>query len=207
MKIEVWSDFLCPYCILGKKRLDRALAQINLKDVDIETKSFLLNPGEQQGGGMREHLMEKYDYTADQVQQSFDSLMKAGRELGVTLDFEQAKHAGTDRAHALLQYAKTLGLGNQLNDRLQGAAYAEGQDLNVEDTLVKLAVEVGLDADKARKALNSKKYFEKAQTEYEDSLRFGARGVPFFVVDGRFAISGAQPEEVFIKTLNKAVGK
>lgn len=207
MKIDVWSDFLCPYCVLGKKQLENALNKAGITGADIEMKSFLLNPGHQEGGRMRKHLMEKYGYSEAQVQQSFDGLTQAGNQLGVPLDFEKAIHAGTDRAHALLQYAKTQNLGKELNDRLQKAAYTEGQDLGDDAVLVKLASEVGLDKEASRIALDSAEYFEKAREEYEDSLRYGARGVPFFVIDNRFAISGAQSEEVFVRTLNKAAGK
>jgi len=208
MKIQIWSDFLCPYCVLGKKRLERALAAAGIHDARIEMNSFLLNPGPPRGGeSMRDHLMDKYGLSPQQVQDNFDSLTQAARELGLQLRFEQARHASTDQAHMLFQHTKSLGLGTAFSDRLQQAAFLEGATLDDLPTLVRLAGEVGIGAQQAQEALQDKALFNRARGEYEDALRFGARGVPFFVVDDRFAITGAQPEEVFVKTLNKAAAK
>lgn len=208
MDIQIWSDFLCPYCLLGKKHLMKALEEAGIQDANIEMKSFLLNPGPARGGqGMRQHLKEKYGYTDAQVDENFAGLTQAGAEWGLNMDFEHAVDAGTDRAHALLQYAKTRGLGTQFSDRLQQAAYLEGETLDDENTLLRLAGDVGLDQDMAKAALENEEYHSKARAEYRQSLEYGARGVPFFVINDRFAISGAQPVEVFTKTLKKAAGK
>lgn len=208
MTIEVWSDFLCPYCLLGKKRLEAALANLNIKDAEVEVKSFLLNPGtpETPGQSIREHLMEKYGMDAAQVRQNFDGINQSAQDIGFVFDFDSAKHAGTDKAHALLQYAKTLGLGGAFSDRLQQAAYQEGAVLDDEATLIALAQEIGIPQEEASKALADESYAAKARTEYRQSLQLGARGVPFFVIDGRYGLSGAQPIEVFEQTLAEAAG-
>ena len=208
MNIQVWSDFLCPYCLLGKKRLENALKAADIKDARVEVKSFLLNPGAPRGGAsMRGALMEKYGYSGADVDENFKELTRAGRELGLALDFEGARDASTDRAHALFQYAKAKGQGTAFSDRLQQAGFMEGEVLDDEATLLKLAGEVGIREEEARAALRDEGNFARARAEYEEALRFGARGVPFFVIDDRFAITGAQPEEVFIRTLEKAAAR
>lgn len=205
MIIQVWSDFLCPYCVLGKKLLENALRTAGIADAKVELKSFLLNPGPPQGGqSMRDHLKEKYNYTDAQVQDSFDGLTTAAQALGIHLDFERAKSAGTDLAHALFQYAKAQGLGTAFFERLHQAGFEEGAVLDEEATLLRLAGEVGIAEAQAKEALRDEGFANRALAEYQDALRFGARGVPFFIIDDRFALSGAQPEEVFVNTLRKA---
>lgn len=208
MDIQLWSDFLCPYCVLGKRRLNRALDSLGIRDARITMKSFLLNPGEDEpvGTRMREHLMDKEGYSEDDVAQTFNSLGEAGLAVGFPFHFGTALHAGTDRAHALFQYMKTLGLGGGFSDLLQEAGFQKGADLHDEETLIRLARQLGADADQAREAIHSGKYLSLARQEYEEALMYGARGVPFFIIDGRFAVTGAQPEEVFERTLKKAAG-
>lgn len=208
MDIQIWSDFLCPYCLLGKKHLMKALEEAGVTDAVIEMKSFLLNPGPPRSGqGMRQHLKEKYGYTNAQVDENFESLTRAGAEWGLKMDFEKAVDASTDRAHALLQYAKTKGLGTALSDRLQVAGYLEGATLDDDSTLLRLAGEVGLSDEEAKAALDDDSFHQQACAEYRQALEYSARGVPFFVINERFAISGAQPVDVFVKTLKKAAGK
>lgn len=209
MNIVIWSDFLCPYCILGKKRLEAALANLGITDANIEMKSFLLNPesGPDSGESMLHHLKKKYGQRERDIQENFRQLTAAGEELGVKLDFDNARHAGTNKAHALFQYAKTKGLGIALSDRLQLAAYQEGLVLDDEQVLIGQAEAVGIPGDEAKVAMGSQEYLQKAEEEYQDSLRYGASGVPFFVFNERLALSGAQPVAVFEKALKKAIGK
>lgn len=119
--IQLWSDFLCPYCVLGKRRLQKALDSLGIKDANIVLKSFLLNPGEDNPVGMRmgEYLAAAYQYTDQEVVEVLGNLMEAGEEEGFPFHFDTAIHAGTDRAHALFQYMKTLGLQKEFNDLLQ----------------------------------------------------------------------------------------
>ncbi len=209
MNIKIWSDFLCPYCVLGKMRLQNALLAAGVTDANIEMKSFLLNPGEDNPEGMRmhEHLMSKYQYSEEEVGESFNNLTAAGAELGFAFDFASAIHAGTDRAHALFQHMKAKGLGTAFSDLLQKAGFQQGADLHDEETLLRLATSLGVDKEEAKKAMYNQDNQQKAQAEYEEALVYGARGVPFFVIDERFAISGAQSEEVFEKTIKRAQNK
>lgn len=206
MKIELWSDFLCPYCMIGYKRLSLALEELKLTDAEIEVKSYLLNPdsGEESGRPVLDHLLEKTGMSRAQAEGSFSLLTQAGREMGLTLDFAHARYAGTNLAHRLFQYAKTKSLGAALSQRLQAAVYTQGLVIDDPEILVKMAVEVGIPGEEAREALASDAYFDEALREHEEACTLGVRGVPFFVIDRRFAISGAQPLEVFVQTLRDA---
>lgn len=208
MNIVVWSDFLCPYCLLGKARLMVALERAGIADAAVEVRSFLLNPGRSLPGvSMRSHLMEKYGYTETQVRANFASLETAGRALGLNMDLERAHHAGTDAAHALFQYAKANDLGTAFSDRLQRAAFCEGADLGDEHVLLAMAQETGLKLDGARAALLDPAYFARARDEYRDALRLNVRGVPFFLFNGRLSLSGAVPVESFEAALGRAAGQ
>ena len=206
MKIELWSDFLCPYCMIGKKRLSLALSELKLEDAEIEVKSYLLNPdsGEESGRPMLDHLMGKTGMSRAQAEGSFQHLIKAGREMGLALDFDGARYSGTNPAHRLFQYAKTIGLGAEMSERLQEAVYTEGLVIDDPDTLAGLAESIGIPASAALKALASDDYFEEALREHKEAYSLGVRGVPFFVIDRRFAISGAQPLKDFVQTLREA---
>lgn len=205
MKIEIWSDFLCPYCLLGKGRLMNALDKAGIQ-ADIEMKSFLLNPEAPLGTGqpMGEHLMEKYGMGPEDVADSFETLTAMGQLLGLNLQMDAAKSANTNQAHALFQYAKTRGLGTQLSDRFQLAGFVEGRVLDDVDTLVELAGQVGIRPDEVQAALADPENFAKAEAENQVAIGYGARGVPFFVLAGRLALSGAQGEGVFLNALQQA---
>lgn len=207
MKIELWSDFLCPYCMIGKKRLSLAIEELKLADAEIEVKSYLLNPdsGEESGRPMIDHLLEKTGMSRDRLEESFQLLAQDGREIGLTLDFDRARYAGTNPAHRLFQHAKTLGVGEALSLRLQAAVFTEGLVIDDPETLVSLAEEIGIPEAEAREALASGHYFDEALREHKEAYLLGVRGVPFFVIDRRFAISGAQPLEIFIQTLREAI--
>lgn len=209
MNIKIWSDFLCPYCVLGKRRLLSALEKTGVKNADIEIKSFLLNPGEDNPVGMRmrEHLMSKYQYTEEEVEASFQNLTAAGKEVGFNFDFQHAVHAGTDHAHALFQYMKSKGWGTAFSDLLQAEGFLKGADLHDDSTLTDLAVKLGAPHEEAKAAIHSPDFMKKATEEYEEALRYGARGVPFFVIDERFAVSGAQSEDIFERTIKRAQSK
>lgn len=207
MKIDIWSDFLCPYCLLGKQRLLNALEKTGIK-AEIEIKSFLLDPEHDEGGQvMAEHLKEKYGMQDEDVKEIFDTLTALGEMLGFALRFDLAKSASTNKAHALFQFAKTLGLGTQLNDRLQRAAFMEGALLSDEATLLALAKELGIPEDQARAAMTDQQQLRKALLENQVAAGYGARGVPFFVLNHRLALSGAQGEGVFINALKQAAAE
>ncbi len=207
MKVEMWSDFLCPYCLLGKKRLALAMERLGLDAGDIEIKSFLLNPRGRAHSGepLMVHLLDKYGGDQAGMEETFRYLTDAGKELGFRLDFYKARNASTDDAHRLFQFAKARGLGAAFSDRLQRAAYEEGAVLDDRETLLDLSVETGLPREEAEAALTRQAYWDGAQAEHREAEALDVQGVPFTLINRRVAVSGAQPAATFEKALRMAL--
>lgn len=203
MRIEIWSDFLCPYCLLGKKRLEVALSNLGIQDAEIEVMSYLLHGKEDklEGRSILQYVTDKS--SAEQARQSTTYLTQAGLELGLKMDFDRAVYADTTAAHLVFQQAKQKGMGTAFSDRLQTAVFCEGAYLGEHETLLRLSLEAGLSQEEFNQALTQDDLREKAQAEYDRGLAYGIKGVPFFVFNDRFAVSGAQPIELFEKALTK----
>ena len=207
MKVELWSDFLCPYCLLGKRRLMLAMERLGLDAESVEIKSFLLNPRDTAHSGepLLVHLLDKYGGDQEGMEETFRHLTAAGKELGLKLDFYKARNASTDDAHRLFQFAKTRGLGAVFSDRLQRAAYEEGLVLDDRETLLALSVETGLPRTEAREALAQEEYWRRALAEHREAEELDVQGVPFTLINRRVAVSGAQSVETFTKALEMAL--
>jgi predicted DsbA family dithiol-disulfide isomerase len=208
MKIEIWSDVMCPFCYLGKRRLENALEASGFKDeAEITWKSFQLNPDmkTEPGKGIEEYLVEKKGWSLDQIRKSHARLTQAAAEVGLLYDFEKAVVADSFDAHRLVQLAKTKGLGDAMEERLFKAYFSKGGDIADHATLARLAAEAGLDAAEAKRTLDDKTAFAReVRTDVNEAQRLGINGVPFFVFDRKFAVSGAQDPAVFLKAINKA---
>lgn len=209
MQIEIWSDVVCPFCYLGKGRLEKALEGFPERDqVEIEWKSFQLHPGlrRRPGQGLEEYLAERKGWSPAQIRAGHERLARAGAELGLRYEFEKALIADTFDAHRLLQMAKAEGKGGDLEDRLFRAYFTEGKDIGDHAVLAALAGEAGLDAARAAAMLADKEAYAGAvRADLEEAEHLGISGVPFFVFDRRFAVSGAQDVEVFRRALAQAM--
>ena len=204
MKIEIWSDFVCPFCYIGNKHLENALEKFDHTDkVEIEYKSYQLDPTAKHlpGKTMEETLSELKGMPLAQVKQMNKQVEASAQAVGLTFNNDTAKYANTFDAHRLFHYAKTIGKGNELDERLKKAYFTDSLLISDFDTLVTLADEVGVSKEEARAVLNSNHYADEVNTEISEASQIGVRGVPFFVFDRKYAISGAQPEEIFTKTL------
>lgn len=203
--VEVWSDIACPWCYLGKSRLEKAIAESGL-DVRVRYRSFQLDPSIPRGQHTphAEALSKKFGAPAEQIEQMNQRLVDLGTEEGLEYRFDLYIQANTRDAHRLLHFAHERGAGAELKDRLMRAQFAEGALVDDVDTLVALAAEVGLDADEAREVLTTTAYDADVQADIDEAASLGARGVPFFVFDRTFAVSGAQPLEVFKEALRRA---
>ncbi|MGN6522008.1 MAG: DsbA family oxidoreductase [Actinomycetes bacterium] len=211
MRIEIWSDVVCPWCYIGKRRLEKALAQFPHRDeVEVTWRSFQLDPSTPKtwaGGrpGTTERLAEKYGVSvaeADAMQQRVAEVAAAD---GLDYRLDDALPANTIDAHRLLHFAADRGRQDQLKERLLAAYFVEGRDVADHDTLASLAAEVGLPHDEAATVLRDPSRYETAVADdIAQAREFGAGGVPFFVFDRRFAVSGAQPVEVFTQALTAA---
>lgn len=206
MRIDFVSDVSCPWCVIGLKALDQALARVGDDiSVDLHFQPFELNPGMgAEGQDMVEHITEKYGSTPAQMEQSRETIRQRGAALGFT--FEMSKRGriyNTFDAHRLLHWAETQGQQRALKEKLFEAYFTKGENPGAHDVLLRLAGEVGLDQDAARQVLESTAYADEVrQLEYYWQ-RAGIRSVPAIVINQRHLISGGQPPEVFEQALRQ----
>jgi predicted DsbA family dithiol-disulfide isomerase len=206
MKVEIWSDVVCPFCYVGKRKFENALGQFaHQADVQIEWKSFQLTPDfvPVPGESIHASLAKKKGVSEAEGRRMGDQMTLIAKEVGLNYDFDKTIPANTFLAHQLIHFADHQGQQGVMKERLFAAYYLEGQDINTIDNLVKLAAEIGLDADAARQALEAGTYANEVRRDEYEAQQIGVRGVPFFVFDDKYAVSGAQPSEVFAEVLAK----
>lgn len=207
MKIEIWSDIMCPFCYIGKRRIERALETFENKDqVQIVWKSFLLNPDMVTDPSLSntEYLAKVKGWSLQQTKQITDQVTAMAAEEGLEYHLDKAVVANAKNAHRLLQLAKHLGKGDAMKERLLKAYFTEGQNIDDKETLLQLALEIGLEKERVLTCLNSNEFSEAVEADIYESRLIGVSGVPFFVLDRKFGISGAQPLDLFKQTLEKA---
>jgi len=206
LKVQIWSDIMCPFCYIGKRRMEEALSQFEHKEaVEIEWKSFELDAGfiPSPNDNVIEHLAEKYRKDTDWAQNMVDNMTQNAKTAGLDFHFEKAVLANSHNAHRLLHLAKKHHLANELEELLFKAYLTDGKDLNNLDTLSKLGIEAGLEAEAIAQVLNSDIYSKEVKQDIQQANTIGVQGVPFFVFDNKYAISGAQPATSFLQTLEK----
>jgi predicted DsbA family dithiol-disulfide isomerase len=207
MRIEIWSDVVCPWCYIGKRRLEQALASFPHADrVEVVYRSFELDPTAPQVGheSIRSALAHKYGLGEEQARQMMDRVAGIAAEVGLTFDYEDATHTKTVDAHRLLHLALDQGVQHELNEALLSAYFTRGESMGDHDVLRKAAVDVGLDPARVDEVLGSAEYADAVRADIAQARAYGATGVPFFVVDQKYGVSGAQPTEVFTQLLERA---
>jgi predicted DsbA family dithiol-disulfide isomerase len=204
VKVEIWSDVVCPWCYIGKRRLEHALREFEHADeVTIAWRSFQLNPDTPAGTAVptSKYLTERFGPQAGQMTGRVAELARAE---GLDFDFDSALTVNTLDAHRVLHLAADLGVGDAAKERLLRAHFTEGADLSDHETLVRLAGQAGVDPGRAREVLAGPEYTDAVRADIELAQAFGATGVPFFVIDRKYGISGAQPAETFLQALRTA---
>jgi len=207
MKVEIWSDVVCPWCWIGKRHLEQALAgSPALADVEIVWRSFELDPSApaSRQGDYVTRLAAKYGTDVPAAQQMLDTMTARGAQVGLDFRFDRAQAGNTFDAHRLLHHAATLGRQDALKERLFRATFTQGQQISAVEVLVRAAEEVGLDGPAARAVLASDAYAADVRAEEAEAAALGATGVPFFVVDRRYGVSGAQLPAVLREVLERA---
>ena len=204
MKIEIWSDVVCPWCYIGKRRLERALEDRD-DPVELVWRSFELDPAAPRAptGQLDEALAEKYGTSVEEARAMMDGMARTAAEEGLELNFERARRGNTLDAHRLLHFAASRGLQSETKERLFRAYMTEGRAISDRDELALLAADVGLDAAEVRAMLDTDRFEQDVRMDQARARQIGIRGVPFFVFDGRLAVSGAQPSQV----LRGAIGQ
>jgi predicted DsbA family dithiol-disulfide isomerase len=205
LRIDIWSDIACPWCFVGKRRLEKALAQWP-SGAEIVYHSFELSPDTPVDfeGSEVDYLAKHKHISPSKAAAMLQQMTELAATEGLAYDFAALRHTNTRRLHEVLHLA--LAEGNQLDvaERLFRAYFEEGRNLGDDDELVAVAAEAGLAADEVRSALADRRYATAVDADIEQAQQLGINGVPFFVFNSRFAVSGAQTPEVFLQALQRA---
>jgi predicted DsbA family dithiol-disulfide isomerase len=208
MKVQIWSDVMCPFCYIGKRRFEEAMTVFGHDDkVEIEWKSFQLNPALQTNTeiSVYESLANSKGWQLDYAKQVSSQVADMAAQVGLEFDFDRAVVANSFNAHRLSHLAKQHNLGNALEEQLFKAYFTNGQNIDDIDTLIEIAVSIGLPEADVREILTSSETFAAdVRQDIHEAETLGIRGVPFFVMDNKYAVSGAQATDVFLNTLNTA---
>jgi len=206
MKIDIWSDIVCPFCYIGKRHLEQALEQSGLKDsVEIEWHSFELDPTAvtRPEASIYEELGRRKGWSVEQSKQIHDQMEERARLAGLDYDFSKTIPANSRRAHRLLHLAKENGVQDAVKEHLLYGYFTEG--MNIDDTtyLVEVGLRHGMAKDAVLVAIESAVLDKEVDADIETARRLGIQGVPFFVIDMKYGISGAQPVEAFVEVFKE----
>lgn len=207
MKIEIWSDVMCPFCYIGKRRFEKALEQFPQRDeVEITWKSYQLDPEMKSNPGMNvyDYLAERKGISREQSKQMHASVIAMAKEAGLDYNFDKAVIANSFDAHRFSHLAAKHGKQDAAEELLFRSYFTEGKNIADHETLVQLGVSIGLDEKEIREALASDDFSGNVKNDIAEGASLGLRGVPFFVIDRKYGISGAQASEAFLNVLEKA---
>lgn len=206
MYIEIWSDVVCPWCYIGKRRFEAALAQFaHREQVEIMWRSFELDPQAPRAsnGSLNEVLSKKLGISPARAAAMNEQVTALAAEEGLDYRLDHAKHGNTFDAHRLIHFAQTHGLQATAKERLLQAYFTEGRAISDPDVLVAIGEEIGLSADQVRTMLASDSYADAVRADERRAQQFGISGVPFYVIDGTYGVSGAQPAAAFLDVLEQ----
>jgi predicted DsbA family dithiol-disulfide isomerase len=206
MNIEIWSDKVCPFCYIGKKHFEKALEQFEFKEeVSISWKSFQLDPDfKSEGLNTFEYLSKRKGIDEETVRQMTSNVQQMAQDSGLSFDFEKAIPANTFNAHRLTHLAASKGLGDKAEERLFDAYFVEGRNIGDLDTLTQLGTEIGLEKSEVNELWTNNQFSAEVTDDHNTFIQLGGRGVPFFVIDRKIGISGAQPVSEFLKAIQSA---
>ena len=204
MKVEIWSDVMCPFCYIGKHRFERALAQFTDKDkVQVEWKSFQLD-STLQGVVSKDEYFAKKGFSNEQFKAVSQNLKQMAAEENIVIDNEKTIISNTYKAHQLMQLAKAINSTADVEEVLFKMYFEEGFNMDQDETIYEAAKRLNIPADLVKDALENKTYEAAFETDLYEAQQFGISGVPFFIFDRKYAVSGAQPVEHFLGALNQA---
>jgi predicted DsbA family dithiol-disulfide isomerase len=207
MKVEVWSDVVCPWCYIGKRRIEGALEQFEHRDdVEVTYRAFELNPQAQpdEGIALAERLARKYGVPIEEARAMNARVTAVAADDGLDYHLDKARPGNTFDAHRLIHLAQAEGCQGEMKERLMAAYFIEGRPIGTRDTLLELAAEVGLDPDRARAVLDGDEFTAEVRADEREAAELGISGVPFFVIDRRYGVSGAQPAQLLARALDQA---
>ncbi|ROS79172.1 DsbA family protein [Cellulomonas sp. PhB143] len=208
VRVDVWSDVACPWCYIGKRRLETAIAAFD-GEVSVEYHAFELSPDtpEDYAGSTTEYLSQRKGMPADTVEEMLAHVTRLAADEGLAYDFDAVKHRRTLKAHQLVAFAKARGRQAEVKERLLQAYFEQGRDVADMDVLAEVGAEAGLDPAQVREALESDALLQDVVADIEQARRLGIQGVPFFVVDQKYGISGAQTPETFAQVFDQVLAE
>ena len=207
MNVEIWSDVMCPFCYIGKRKFENALVQFPHKNnINIIWKSFQLDPTTITDPNLNtiEHLAYKKGWSKEQAEQTTAHVTNIAKQVGLDFHFEKAVVANSFDAHRLSHLAKKYGKQNELEEQLFKAYFTDGKNTADHNTLTEIGKAAGLAESEIANVLNSDLYAEEVHEDIEQAQQVGVRGVPFFMIDSKYAVSGAQESDTFLGALTKA---
>ena len=208
MEVKIWSDVRCPFCYIGKKNFEAALAQFPQKDeLKITWKSFQLDPMLETDAtaSTLDYFVKTKGVSVEQARQMFSGATQMAREAGIDFNLEESIPANSFMAHRLIQLAKSKNLGNEIEEALFKAHFTEARNIDDPEVLLEVAGSIGMDTEEVKQTLESDAFAYEVKQDEMEARNIGVRGVPFFVFDDKYAVSGAQPPEAFLQTLEKAM--
>lgn len=207
MKVDIWSDIRCPFCYIGKRKFEMALEKFPHKeDIEVVWHSFQLDPTLKTQPDLHtyDYLAEIKGKSREETVEMHDHVRGIASDVGLNFDFDKTVVANSFNGHRLIQLAKSRNLGSEAEEHLFRAHFTEGRNIDDRDTLFDIGVAIGLPADEVADVLDSDRFAEAVKADEMQARSIGIRGVPFFVLNGKFAVSGAQSPELFYQALQNA---
>jgi len=206
MNLEIWSDVVCPWCSIGKRRFERALERFAHRDsVNVRWRSFELDPTAPpiRTGDAAQRLADKYGMSLVEAHQRQAQIVQLAAAEGLDFRLDIAQSGNTFDAHRLLHLAHERGIQSEVKERLFRAYFSDGEPIGDRETLVRLVSETGIPAEDARSVLDSDQFADDVRADEREARDLGISGVPFFVLDRRYGISGAQPADLLLQALDQ----
>jgi len=206
MRIEVWADIVCPWCYIGKRRLESALARFS-QPVDIVWRAFELDPNAKpvrDEVGNAERLAQKYRIPVERAQMMIDRVTAMAADDGLEFHLDRARSGNSFDAHRVVHLGREHGVAPAVLERVMRAYFSEGEAIGDRDVLARIAPEAGLSPDEVRDVLATDRYATDVRADETRAHELGITGVPFFLIDERLAVSGAQPADVLVAAMRKA---
>lgn len=205
MKIDIWSDVVCPFCYIGKRHLEQALEELSDLEVEINWRSFELDPNAptQSDLDIYDTLAKKYGRDRNWAKEMNANMVEMASEAGLNYDMDAIKPTNSFNAHQLLHLAKSHGKQDEMKEALLSAYFVEGKHVGDSEQLIEIAENVGIDSHEAKEVLTKNLYSNQVMKDVEEAHRIGVQGVPFFYINEKYGLSGAQPVSVFIDALKQ----
>jgi predicted DsbA family dithiol-disulfide isomerase len=207
MKVDIWSDVRCPFCYIGKRKFEKALEEFPQKNnIEVEWHSFELDPTliTNKDENHVKHLSEAKGISKEQVDEMHEYINKIGKEVGLDFHFDKVIVANSFNAHRLIQLSKIKGVADEVEEALFKAHFVEGKNIDNAETLINIGVSAGLHKNEIKKMVDSEEFSQQVRQDEQQAQLYGINGVPFFVLNNKYGVSGAQSPDVFLQALGQA---